>query len=141
MNTRVPPTSRLRKLWLAIGWLLVVLVIYLSLAPGWLPLDALTDDEAARRLSYGISHVLAYGTLMLWFLQLYPVSRRPIIAVCLVGLGGMLEILQAFTPDRDPDYLDLLANGAGVVFGWLLGRTPLANTLRILERVLVRSIT
>lgn len=141
MNTRFQPIFRLRKLWLSIGWLLVVLVIYLSLAPGWLPLDALTDDDVGHRLTYGISHVLAYATLMLRFLQLYPVSQRPIIALCLVGLGGMLEVLQAFTPDRDPDYFDVLADGAGVVFGWLLGRTPLANSLGVLERMFVRSIT
>ena len=141
MNTRVPSLSRLRKLWLAIGWLLVALVVYLSLKPGWLPLDALTDDELGHRFTYGISHVLAYGTLMLWFLQLYPVSRRPIIAICLIGLGGVLEALQAFTPDRDPDFLDLLADGAGVGLGWLLGKTTLANALEILEKVFVRSIT
>ena len=108
------------------------------MAPGWLPLDALTDDEAGHRLAYGISHVLAYATLMLWFLQLYPVSRRPMIAVCLIGLGVTLEGLQAFTPDRDPDYLDVLANGAGVALGWLSGRTPLANSLETLERLLAR---
>jgi VanZ family protein len=137
VNIRVPPTFKLRKLWLTIGWLLIVLVIYLSLTPGWLPLDALADDEVSHRFTYGISHVLAYGTLMLWFLQLYPVSRRPIIALCLVGLGGLLEILQAFTPERDPDYLDALANGTGVVLGWLLGRTRLANTLEAVEKALV----
>ena len=137
MNTKFPPSLRLRKLWLTIGWFLVGSVIYLSLAPGWLPLDALTDDEATHRLTYGISHVLAYGTLMLWFLQLYPVPRRPIIAVCLVGLGGMLEVLQILTPDREPDLLDILANATGVVLGWLLGRTPLANILSMLERAFV----
>lgn len=137
MNIGVHPIFRLRKLWLTIGWLLVALVVYLSLAPGGLPLDALTDDEAGHRLTYGIAHVLAYGTLMLWFLQLYPVSRRPIIAVCLVGMGGMLEVLQAFTPDRDPDYSDVLANGASVVLGWLLGRTSLASTLGRRERMFV----
>jgi VanZ family protein len=141
MNTGVPSPSKLRKLWLAIGWFLVALVVYLSLKPGWLPLDALTDDEFGHRFTYGISHVLAYGTLMLWFLQLYPVSRRPIIALCLIGLGGVLEVSQAFTPDRDPDFLDLLADGAGVGFGWLLGQTTLANALEILEKVFVRSIT
>lgn len=30
----------------------------------------------------------------------------------------MLEVLQAFTRDRDPDYLDIPANGTGVAFGW-----------------------
>lgn len=141
MNTRARSPRRLRKLWLAIGWLLVALVVYLSLKPGWLPLDALTNDELGHRFTYGISHVLAYGTLMLWFLQLYPVSRRPIIAICLIGLGGVLEALQGFTPDRDPDFLDLLADGAGVGLGWLLGKTMLGNALEILEKVFVRSIT
>ena len=122
------------------GWLLVVVVIYLSLTPGRLPLDALTDDEIMHRLTYGIGHVLAYGTLMLWFLQLYPVSQRPIIALCLVALGGLLEILQAFIPERDADYLDVLANGTGIVLGWVLGRTRLARTLGTLENALVRLI-
>ena len=78
---------------------------------------------------------------MLWFLQLYPVSRRPILAFYLDGLGMGLEVLQAFTPERDADYLDVLANTAGVMVGWLLGRTRLANTLAILETALIRLIT
>lgn len=65
------PTHKLRKLWLFIGWGLVAFVIYLSLVSGPLPIDAIAGDENTRRLLYGISHVLAYGTLMLWFLQLY----------------------------------------------------------------------
>ena len=133
--------SKLHNLWLAIGWLLIALVSYLSLAPGWLPLDSLADDEATHRHIYGVSHLIAYGTLMLLFLQLYPVSRRPIIAFYLVGLGMGLEVLQAFTPERDADYLDVLANTAGVMVGWLLGRTRLANTLAILETALIRLIT
>jgi VanZ family protein len=63
-----------------------------------------------------------------------------VIALCLVGLGGLLEVLQAFTPDRDADYVDFLANSAGVVVGWLLGRTRLANTSAILEAALMRLI-
>ena len=131
-------THQLRKLWLSIGWLLVGLVIYLSLVSGPLPIDAIARDESTHRLIYGIAHVLAYGTLMLWFLQLYPVSQRIIIALGLIGLGILLEVLQGLTPDRMPGYLDILANTLGVFLGWLLGKTRLSGLLGALDKTLSR---
>lgn len=83
-----------------------------------------------------LEHTLAYATLMLWFLQLYPVSRRPFIAVCLIAMGIVLEVLQGFTSDRDADYLDAVANTAGVLLAWLLGRTRVSRTLEAVENAL-----
>jgi VanZ family protein len=124
--------------WLAIGWLLVGLVVYLSLKPGWLPLDALAREGPVHRLSYGVAHVLAYGTLMLWFLQLYPVSRWRWIALGLFALGVGLEGLQGFTADREPGVADAAANTIGIGLGWLLGRTGLFKTLETIERRVLR---
>lgn len=136
MTAAARPSHRLRKLWLSIGWALVVLVTYLSLGSGPLPIDTIARDE--RTLVYGISHVLAYGTLMWWFLQLYPVSHRPIIALGLIAMGIVLEVLQGFTPDRDAEYLDVVANTAGVILGWSLGKTRLSRTLERIERQVIR---
>ncbi len=122
----------LRPAWLTVGWLLVVLVVYLSLKPGWLPLDVLDRGEL-HRLSYGVAHVLAYGTLMLWFLQLYPVSRRPWIALALLALGVALEGLQGLMADREPSVVDAVANTIGIGLGWVLGRTGLSRTFETIE--------
>ena len=135
------PTHKLRTLWLFIGWGLVAFVIYLSLVSGPLPIDAIAGDENTHRLLYGISHVLAYGALMLWFLQLYAHSRRTIIAIGLVALGIVLEILQGFTADRHPGYMDIVANTTGVVLGWSLGKTRLSKMLAIIERQVMRLST
>ncbi len=138
MSTDPGPTHRLRKLWLSISWLLVALVIYLSLVSGPLPIHAIASDKSTHWLIYGIAHILAYGTLMLWFLQLCPVSRRPIIALGLVALGILLELLQGLTPDRSPGYLDIVANMAGVMLGWLLGKTRLSRALEAVDKTLSR---
>jgi VanZ family protein len=138
MITAATSRHKFRTLWLAIGWGLVVLVIYLSLVSGPLPIDVIARGESAHRLIYGIAHVLAYGCLMLWFLQLYPCSRRTIIASGLIALGTVLEGLQGFTVDRYPGYLDLVANTAGVTLGWLLGKTRLARTLETIEERVIR---
>jgi VanZ family protein len=138
MMSAITPTHKLRPVWLTIGWLLVALVVYLSLKSGWLPLDALGRDPVVHDLSYDVSHVLAYGTLMLWFLQLYPISRRPWIALGLLVLGAALEGLQGLTPDREPSIVDMLADTIGIGVGWLLGHTRLSRTLEILETRILR---
>ena len=124
------PTHKLRKLWLSIGWLLVALVSYLSLVTDPPTIDATGSDKVA--------HVLAYGTLMLWFLQLYPISRRPIIAVGLIAMGILLEFLQGLTGVRSSEYMDMVANTGGVMLGWLLGETRLSAALEALERQIMR---
>lgn len=124
------PTHKLRKLWLSTGWLLVALVTYLSLVPDPPTIDAAGSDKVA--------HVLAYGTLMLWFLQLYPIYRRPIIAVGLIAMGILLEFLQGFTAARSSEYMDMVANTGGVMLGWLLGKTRLSTALEALERQIMR---
>ena len=140
LTSEITPAHKLRSLWLGIGWLLVALVVYLSLKPGWLPLDALAREGAVHRLSYGISHLLAYGVLMLWFLNLYPVSRQPWIALGLFALGVGLEGFQGLTADREPGVLDAIANTIGIGLGWLLGRTGLSRTLEAIERRILRLI-
>lgn len=127
MAARVEPTHALRRLWLSVGWLLVVLVIFLSLTP--------EPSRIIRAISSDkVGHLVAYGVLMLWFLQLYPVSRRPVIATLLIAMGFLTEILQGFTTARVTEYLDVAANIAGVVVGWMLGQTPLSKVLAVLDR-------
>lgn len=115
---------------MSIGWLLVAVVAYLSLVSDPPIIDVGGSDKVA--------HLLAYGTLMLWFLQLYPIYRRPIIAVGLIAMGILLEFLQGFTAARSYEYMDMVANAGGVMLGWLSGKTRLSMALQALERQVMR---
>lgn len=114
------------RLWLGIGWLAVVAVIYLSLTPR--PIN--------MPMSYGDKwgHLLAYGMLMGWFVQLY--RRRSLLllhALFLIALGVSLEFLQGLT-GRYFEYADMAANTTGVLLGLLVTWTPARGVLGALER-------
>jgi len=100
-------------LWHAVGYFLVVLVVYLSLAPEAPVLPGPSGDLA--------SHTLAYGVLMAWFAQVDPPGRGRILrALMLVTLAVGLEFAQGLTGYRTFDERDMLAGVVGVALGWLL---------------------
>lgn len=55
--------------------------------------------------------------LALSFLANHAFPRRPFwqIALALVGYGIGIEIAQSFTPDRDADAMDVMADSVGIV--------------------------
>lgn len=105
---------KLRRIWLALGWLWVATIIYLSLTPHPTePMHFLNADK--------LEHALAYSFLMLWFCQVYQQQApRILVASLLVALGIGIEYLQGITTYRVFDYADMLANGAGVLFSLIL---------------------
>ena len=112
-------------IWTAVAWSLVVVIVYLSLAKTSIPVPGAHADK------YG--HVLAYGVVMFWFLQIYECTpSRLTIGGGLLGLGVALEFAQSWTGYRTFDYADMVADAIGVTLGWLAAppRTP-----HILERV------
>jgi VanZ family protein len=123
--------ARLRALWLAVGWFGVVLTTYLSLIPRVPDFGVDHGDK--------LEHLLAYGTLMLWFAQLSAdPARRRITAALLVALGIGLEFAQGQTGWREFSYADMAANTAGVCLGWLVAPPRLPNLLAAAEAVLLR---
>ena len=121
----------LERIWLAVGWLGVFAVTYLSLVAD--PLDI--GIERADK----VQHLAAYGALMLWFAQLAVArARRMRIAIALTGLGVALELAQLATADRVFSVADMAANAAGVAIGWWLAPPRLPNFLAIAERRLGR---
>jgi VanZ family protein len=114
-------------LWLAIGWLLIVSVIVLSLVR----LGPATPGGQTDK----VAHFLAYGTLMFWFAQIYSAARtRLVIAAGLALMGVGLEIAQSFTDYRTFEYADMAANTVGVLGGWLIAPPRIANMLLFVER-------
>ena len=118
-----------RPLWQAIGIALVAFVIYQSLTPAPIEVEV---GEGNR-----LGHLTAYGTLMIWYCQLY--SRRSTRLACMIGfvlLGIGLEVAQGFTGYRTFDPADMMANAAGTALGWLLAPPRLPNFLLLSERFL-----
>lgn len=116
MGAHPPSTSAsrlsLRTLWLGVGWIGVVSVIYFTLAPELPQIDLENGDK--------LEHLLAYASLMLWFAQVRTdVTERRITAVMLLALGVALEFAQGLTDYRVMSLADAAANSAGIALGWL----------------------
>jgi VanZ family protein len=101
------------RLWLVIGWTLVVGCLYVSLMPvRSLPHTGVSDK---------IEHAGAYALLALWFAGLYPRSRYVIIGIGLFMMGVTIEWAQgAMHLGRQSDYRDVIANTIGIVAGLVL---------------------
>jgi VanZ family protein len=118
---------RFIRLWLTIGFLLVGVVCFLSLTPS--PPD-LGDFPASDK----IGHFIAYSTIMLWFGFIYLHGKRYVrVGLTFIVMGIALELIQGMLDYRSFSYLDMVANACGVMIGWFLARTSLANALVCVE--------
>jgi VanZ family protein len=109
----------LRRAWVAIGWLGVVLLFYLCLTP--------QPPEIPMEQGDKLGHALAYVVLTYWWVTLFPeTGRRVLIAAILLAVGIGIEFLQRWTGYRTFDYYDMLADAVGIAIGWLAAcpRTP-----------------
>ena len=121
---------RLRGAWFTVAWLLVLFVIYLSLTPAPIQIPVKEGDK--------LGHFIAYGTVMLWFAQLYRGRVRYAAAAGLVALGVVIEFVQRWTGYRTFDVWDMAADAAGVLVGWLAAPPRLPNLLAGVEKLLLR---
>ncbi len=129
-----PVTAHLRPLrysraWLSVwafGWLLCIVLSLI--APPDLPVTPPLSDK--------LGHLLAYGVLAAWAVQLFATRRALVLSLmALIALGIALEFAQgALTTTRLADPRDAFANTLGVLLGSALVFTPLRNTLANLER-------
>jgi VanZ family protein len=118
----------LRRVWLALGWLWVAAVFYLSLMPH--PSEPISFAGVDK-----LEHGLTYAMLMLWFCQGYVEFRLRIrLFLSLVAMGVGIEFLQGLGSYRFFEYSDMLANTIGVLIGWGLAQTRMGYVLRKLER-------
>ena len=75
-----------------------------------------------------LNHLLAYATLMAWWSQFQVSSlHRLRLALNFVALGIVMELAQALTPHRQPDVYDAIANGCGILLGWLAAPPRVPN--------------
>lgn len=101
----------MRALGLAVGWSMILTILWLSLTPAPPQLDVRFGDK--------IGHFAAYGGVMYWFCQLYVRKKTRIgLAAAFVAMGVIIEFIQGATGYRSFELLDMLADTAGVFLGW-----------------------
>ena len=110
------------RLALAVAWSILLSVLLLQAEA-----DPLIDlgiprgeNTVARELAFSTLHLLAFSaTCLCWFWAL-PHKWRPrsslVVAFAItIILGAATELLQTYTPDRYPSWIDLVANICGAV--------------------------
>lgn len=102
----------IKTYWLAITFINLVGISVLSL---W-PLEELPSVPGTDKTH----HLVAYAILM------FPVAlRKPrnclLFGLLFIGYSGAIELLQPFV-NRYGEWLDMAANSAGVVLGFLIAR-------------------
>jgi VanZ family protein len=88
-------------------------VLVLALLPRVTPMVTTGWDKG--------NHMLAFGTLAILGLCGFP-RRAGVVLTGLLAYGGLIEILQSFTPNRVAEWLDLVADAIGLLLGWGLVR-------------------
>ena len=121
-----------RRVWRAVGFGLVALVIWLSLTPHPIAIPVENGDK--------LGHVAAYATLMFWFAQLNTRHRmRLAYAIGFVLLGVALEFAQRLTDYRTFEVADMGADAVGVLFAWVASPPRGPDVIGFVERVLSSS--
>jgi VanZ family protein len=83
-------------------------ILVLSLLPLSQPLPTTGWDKS--------NHMLGFAALA--FLSHWAWPGRTVHALAvLLAYGGLIEVLQSFTPDRSADIADLFADGIGLAIG------------------------
>ena len=121
------------NLWLGIGWLMVIMMCYLSLTSN--PPDFNIEFEYIDK----VGHFASYFVLMLWFAQLYKtLSARLFYFLFFVFMGIVLEVLQGLGGVRFFEYYDMVANTLGVVVAWFITKGRLNNLFVSFEKSVTR---
>ncbi|MEO7386253.1 MAG: VanZ family protein [Gammaproteobacteria bacterium] len=119
---------RYARSWLVMGVLILLIGLILTLSP--LPSGTPSFNDK-------VVHATGFFGFMLWFGGLFENRRLPLVALALSGYGVLIEMLQALTPARQAEGLDLVADVAGVLLGWLVCAAGLSRWCTTLESWLV----
>lgn len=101
--------------------LVVGIVAVVVLSP--VPQEAVPDTTGWDKLN----HLLAYCAVALCGALAFRNPRALVmIGIGLFVLGGALEVVQAFLPNREASFADGIANGIGIATGLMAGRLALS---------------
>ncbi|NLA75750.1 MAG: VanZ family protein [Deltaproteobacteria bacterium] len=118
-------------LWRAIGFLIILLIIVLSLVPN-------PEEISPVSVSDKLLHIIAYAASMFWFGLCIKREKLYIAGIILAVLGIIIEFIQGQTGYREMSLYDIYANIAGILIGFLLSLTRLSLALHYIEKKLFR---
>lgn len=131
MRLSLLPELRFKRLWLSLGLLMIAVITVACLMPSSRLPETGTSDKT--------NHILSFGTLGFWFGGILVRRGLLVLGVLLVAFGGAIEIAQGLMQwGRSAEWLDLLADAAGVAIGIALVMTPLGRWAQWVEQRLVR---
>lgn len=102
--------TKIKHYWLILTLIFLAIITVLSLSPAQQLPSAPGSDKT--------HHFIAYATLMFPLAFRKP-SRWMLIALFFVGFSGAIELIQPYV-NRYGEWLDLLANIAGLFIGYLI---------------------
>lgn len=80
-------------------------------------------------------HALAYFACMFCWAQVYPLPlQRLKLAIAFIVMGALVECAQGLTSYRFFEWLDMIANTAGVALAWLVVTVQLSVQRRLTSR-------
>ncbi len=124
-----------KRLWLAVGLLLVSGVTLASVT-------SVPKEVTTLVFNDKLTHVAVYACLMGWFAQIFRHDlTRLIFVVLLCAMGVGIEFIQATTPTRKFEVLDMVANTSGVVLAWALAYTWVGTVLWRFESFFIHKLT
>lgn len=99
---------RLATLWWVLGWAMVLIVCYATLAP--------SRDVPDLNINDKLEHATAFFGLTFWFGGLVRRRRFWVLAVTLSAFGAAIEVAQGTMGlGRDMDIHDWLADSCGIL--------------------------
>ena len=99
--------------------LCMLAILVLSLAPPSSSLPTTGWDKS--------NHLLGFAVLAFFSHWAWP-ARTAVALAALLAYGGLIEVLQSFTPYRYADFVDLFADGVGLLLGELVARLATYRT-------------
>ncbi len=116
---------RYARTWLVAGALLMAMGLVLALLPASSVMPVSVSDKVA--------HAATFLVLMLWFGGVFEPRVAPFLVVTLSAYGLLIEMLQSLTPTRQAEFMDLIADVAGILLGWSLSAAGLSRWCVTLE--------
>jgi VanZ family protein len=101
--------DRRRTWWRRTFFICLAVVLVLALLPPRVPMPSTGWDK--------VNHVLAFTVLAMLGGPSFP-QRIGRVLLGLLAYGGAIELLQGLTDYRSAEWLDLLADAAGLLVGW-----------------------
>lgn len=106
---------------------LLLFVLFAALAPAiWL-----WPDKVRMVRWFGDvdkwAHAITFAVLAVWFAGQYRPRSYWRIAVGLLAFGGLIEIMQRMLSYRSADWLDVAADAAGIIVGFVIAGAGLGG--------------